>query len=66
VLFKPEFLEEIEQTMLLLAFPSDDLMDFKQRQKTASEINSAILESQNQEKGSLLFFLTIFFFLEKY
>ena len=66
MLFKPEFLEEIEQTMLLLAFPSDDLMDFKQRQKTASEINSAILESQNQEKGSLLFFLTIFFFLEKY
>lgn len=50
-----EFLEEIEKTMSLLAFsdmndsPMSQLLDNSQRQKTASEINAAILESQCQE-----------------
>lgn len=51
-----EFLSEIEKTMSLLAFenlkdcPVHCLMEQSQRQKTASELNSAILESQCQEK----------------
>lgn len=50
------FLEELERTMALLAFedarssPVADLMDISQRQKTASELNAAILSSQCQEK----------------
>ncbi|CAL5229989.1 g13423 [Coccomyxa viridis] len=49
------FLEELERTMALLAFedtrssPVADLMDISQRQKTASELNAAILSSQCQE-----------------
>ncbi len=52
-----EFLEDIEKTMSLLAFesvensPLKDLLDDSQRQKTASEVNAAILESQSQEKS---------------
>ncbi|EIE21641.1 hypothetical protein COCSUDRAFT_33734 [Coccomyxa subellipsoidea C-169] len=52
----PAFLEELERTMALLAFedtrssPVADLMDISQRQKTASELNAAILSSQCQER----------------
>lgn len=52
----PAFLEELERTVALLAFedakssPVADLMDIAQRQKTASELNAAILSSQCQEK----------------
>ncbi|KAK9840286.1 hypothetical protein WJX74_006917 [Apatococcus lobatus] len=52
----PEFLEELERTVALLAFedtknsPLADLMDIAQRQKTASELNAAILSTQCQEK----------------
>mmetsp|Transcript_8813 Transcript_8813/g.15859 ORF Transcript_8813/g.15859 Transcript_8813/m.15859 type:complete len:230 (-) Transcript_8813:157-846(-) len=50
------FLEELERTIALLAFsdtaacPVGDLMDVTQRQKTASELNAAILSSQCQEQ----------------
>mmetsp|Transcript_29236 Transcript_29236/g.93520 ORF Transcript_29236/g.93520 Transcript_29236/m.93520 type:complete len:164 (+) Transcript_29236:496-987(+) len=50
------FLEELERTIALLAFedtascPVSDLLDISQRQKTASELNAAILSSQCQEK----------------
>ncbi|KAJ1538946.1 Glucose-induced degradation complex subunit, partial [Nowakowskiella sp. JEL0078] len=56
----PEFLDELERTMALLAFedqstsPVGDLLDHTQRQKTASELNSAILTSQCQEKDPKL------------
>jgi hypothetical protein len=56
----PEFLEELEQTMALLAFedqsksPVGDLLDFSQRQKIASELNSAILAAQCQDKDPKL------------
>lgn len=49
-----------EKTVALLAFedakasPVGDLMDIAQRQKTASELNSAILQSQCVEKESRL------------
>lgn len=52
----PEFLGELERTVALLAFedaknsPVADLMDVAQRQKTASELNAAILSSQCQEE----------------
>ncbi|GLC39432.1 Glucose-induced degradation complex subunit [Pleodorina starrii] len=51
-----EFLEELERTVALLAFedtkscPVGDLMEVAQRQKTASELNAAILQSQAQER----------------
>eukprot|EP00891_Asterochloris_glomerata_P008151 jgi/Astpho2/8151/Aster-03084 len=51
----PAFLQELERTVALLAFenaassPVADLMDAAQRQKTASEVNAAILKSQHQE-----------------
>ncbi|KAL3157721.1 Glucose-induced degradation complex subunit [Trebouxia sp. C0010 RCD-2024] len=51
----PAFLEELERTVTLLAFedasqsPLADLMSVTQRQKTASELNAAILSSQRQE-----------------
>lgn len=51
-----EFLRELERTMTLLAFedannsPVADLLAPSQRQKTASELNAAILNSQCQEK----------------
>ena len=50
------FLSELERTVALLAFddagssPVGDLMDVAQRQKTASELNAAILHSQCQEQ----------------
>ncbi|KAJ3416809.1 Glucose-induced degradation complex subunit [Chytridiales sp. JEL 0842] len=56
----PEFLEELERTMALLAFedhsksPVADLLDNGQRLKTASELNAAILTSQCQEKDPKL------------
>lgn len=56
----PEFLEELEKTMALLAFqdcmdsPVQDLLHPGQRQKTASELNAAILMSQSQEKDPKL------------
>ncbi|ORZ41581.1 hypothetical protein BCR44DRAFT_1423102, partial [Catenaria anguillulae PL171] len=59
----PAFLEELERTMSLLVFgggsglgvgndesPVADLYDVAQRQKTAREVNAAILLSQSQEK----------------
>eukprot|EP00123_Amoebidium_parasiticum_P011936 comp21000_c0_seq1/m.28167 comp21000_c0_seq1/g.28167 ORF comp21000_c0_seq1/g.28167 comp21000_c0_seq1/m.28167 type:complete len:237 (-) comp21000_c0_seq1:167-877(-) len=54
------FLEELERTMALLAFedqsasPMAYLLDPAQRQKTASELNAAILASQCQEKDPKL------------
>lgn len=56
----PEFLGELERTMALLAFedaskcPVSDLLQPAQRQKTASELNAAILTSQCQEKDPKL------------
>lgn len=56
----PEFLHELERTMMLLAFedgaksPMGDLLSSAQRQKTASELNAAILSSQCQEKDPKL------------
>ncbi len=55
-----EFLRELERTMTLLAFedvtksPMSDLLSPAQRQKTASELNAAILSSQSQEKDPKL------------
>lgn len=52
-----------ERTVALLAFedakssPVGDLMDVSQRQKTASELNAAILSSQGQEKEPRLLLL---------
>ncbi|XP_063901876.1 glucose-induced degradation protein 8 homolog [Zophobas morio] len=54
------FLEELEKTMSLLAFknnklsPVGYLLDMSQRQKIASQLNSAILASQAQEKNPKL------------
>ncbi|KAI3436058.1 hypothetical protein D9Q98_002117 [Chlorella vulgaris] len=51
----PELLQDLERTAALLVFedvgssPLADLMDVAQRQKTASELNAAILASQSQE-----------------
>lgn len=56
----PQFLSELERTMALLAFedmnrcPVADLLEPTQRQKTASELNAAILTSQCQEKDPKL------------
>eukprot|EP00179_Madagascaria_erythrocladioides_P028354 CAMPEP_0198340738 /NCGR_PEP_ID=MMETSP1450-20131203/45942_1 /TAXON_ID=753684 ORGANISM="Madagascaria erythrocladiodes, Strain CCMP3234" /NCGR_SAMPLE_ID=MMETSP1450 /ASSEMBLY_ACC=CAM_ASM_001115 /LENGTH=231 /DNA_ID=CAMNT_0044045731 /DNA_START=27 /DNA_END=722 /DNA_ORIENTATION=+ len=56
----PAFLAELEKTMALLAFddkgncPVAELLDSAQRQKTASELNAAILSSQCQEKDPKL------------
>eukprot|EP00775_Hariotina_reticulata_P006104 gene6104-6342_t len=57
------FLEELERTVALLAFadakasPVGELMDVAQRQKTASELNAAILSSQGQEREPRLLLL---------
>ena len=51
----PEFLEEFERTMALLAYeeptssPFGDLLNLSQRQMVASELNAAILETDHQE-----------------
>jgi hypothetical protein len=56
----PEFLEELERTMALLAFedqsksPVNFLLAHSQRQKTAGELNAAILASQCREKDARL------------
>lgn len=56
----PEFLAELERTMALLAFadasasPVAHLLAPEQRQKTASELNAAILTSQCQDKDPKL------------
>ncbi|CAG8662065.1 10350_t:CDS:2 [Ambispora leptoticha] len=56
----PEFLEELERTMALLAFedtsqsPVGYLLHPAQRQRTASELNAAILTSQSQDKDPKL------------
>lgn len=56
----PHFLAELERTMALLAFedtskcPVADLLEPAQRQKTASELNAAILTSQCQDKDPKL------------
>ena len=56
----PELLEELENVMALLAFPDPAasplkaLLDVAQRQKTASELNAAILALQCQERESRL------------
>lgn len=53
-------MEELERTMALLAFddttvsPVGDLLHSSQRQRTASELNAAILTSQSQEKDPKL------------
>lgn len=55
-----ELLEELERTMVLLLFdqkddsPVSELLDYTHRQKTASELNAAILTSQSQAKDPKL------------
>ncbi|KJE92238.1 hypothetical protein CAOG_03242 [Capsaspora owczarzaki ATCC 30864] len=57
---QPQFLEELEKALALLAFdnqrtsPVGHLLDLAQRQKTASALNAAILASQNQERDPKL------------
>jgi hypothetical protein len=55
---QPVFLEELERTLALLVFsgepesnPLKELLDLTQRQKTAGEMNAAILISQAHDKG---------------
>ncbi|XP_062504393.1 glucose-induced degradation protein 8 homolog [Corticium candelabrum] len=56
----PEFLNELERTMALMAFekpeesPFGDLLHVSQRQKVAGELNSAMLETQDQRTTSKL------------
>jgi hypothetical protein len=56
----PEFLEELEQTMSLLAFadvgssPFAELLQPAQKLKVVSELNAALLASQDQEAVSKL------------
>lgn len=55
---QPSLLPDLERAMTLLAFdapaasPVADLLDTAQRQKTASELNAAILVQLEQEQGS--------------
>ncbi|EGG18394.1 UPF0559 protein [Cavenderia fasciculata] len=55
-----KFLEELEKTISLLAFddiaksPLSSLVEASQRQKTASELNAAILVSQSHDKDPKL------------
>lgn len=59
----PEYLEELESTIALMAFddvknmPIGYLMELAQRQKTASELNAAILSSQCQEEEPRYFYI---------
>ncbi|KAJ2768852.1 hypothetical protein IWQ57_003357 [Coemansia nantahalensis] len=52
----PELLRELEKTMALLAFdalegsPLADLLDFSHRQKTANELNAALLAAHSQPR----------------
>ncbi|GAB9470758.1 hypothetical protein Gpo141_00007994 [Globisporangium polare] len=56
----PQFLQEIEHTMALLAFenhkqsPLGYLLDQSQRRRVADEVNSAILRNQKQETEPIL------------
>ena len=56
----PEFLDELEQTLSLLAFsdantsPFAELLQPSQKLKLVSEINAALLASQDQEAASKL------------
>lgn len=56
----PEFLEELEQTLSLLAFdntsasPFSELLEHSQRLKVMSEVNAAVLASQDQSSESKL------------
>ena len=56
----PEFLDELEQAMALLAYedastsPFSSLLERSQRLKVVSEVNAALLSSQNQEPTSIL------------
>lgn len=56
----PEFLEELEQTLALLAFddmsasPFSGLLEHSQRLKVVSELNAAVLSSQDQDSESKL------------
>ena len=56
----PEFLEELEQCLSLLAFdntstsPYSELLEHSQRLKVVSELNSAVLASQDQDSESKL------------
>lgn len=56
----PEFLEELEQTLSLLAFgdvgscPFTELLQPSQKLKVVSELNAALLASQDQEPASKL------------
>lgn len=55
-MYAPTRFNNTERTVALLAFedvqasPLAELMDVSQRQKTASELNAAILSSQGQEQ----------------
>lgn len=56
----PQFINEVEQTMTLLAFedmqssPFGQLLQHSQRLKVVSEVNAALLASQNQDANSAL------------
>jgi len=56
----PEYLEELEQVMGLLAFedphqgPFSEMLQNSQRMKVASELNDAILASQNKKSADRL------------
>lgn len=56
----PEFLDELEQSLAILAFedpsssPFSELLQHSQRLKVVSELNAALLASQDQEATSKL------------
>ena len=56
----PSILDDLEKTMLLLAYesahdaPTADLLGDEQRQRTASDLNAAILRAQEQEQAPKL------------
>ena len=56
----PDFLDELEQSLALLAFddlntcPFSELLQHSQRLKVVSELNAALLASQDQEATSKL------------
>lgn len=59
----PEFLEELEETIALLAFnglkdcPVNHLLEPIQKEKLATELNAAILSSQNHDRQPKLLLL---------
>lgn len=60
------YLAELERVMSLLAFedksllPEQDLIDGSRRMNTASEVNAAILQAQNLNKGTTVDSLRLF------